>query len=113
MAISLSAALQAAIQESLAIDAPVAHEESGPVYRFPASIARPGEAVEITDANIALVRDTYPWLYEDLSAWRPCFAVLVDGAARSVCFSSRVSITAMEAGVFTLPEYRGRHFAAT
>jgi hypothetical protein len=104
--------LRVAIQESITIDAPGAGESGGPVYHFPASIARPAETVEITDTNIEFVRDTYPWLYDDLSAWRPCFAVLVDGAARSVCFTSRVNPAAMEAGVETLTAYRRHGYAA-
>jgi hypothetical protein len=110
--LAIPPALGAAIRESLARDAPVAGERGGPVYRFPASIARPDDGVEITDANLGLVRETFSWLYDDLNSWRPCFAVIADGGARSVCFSSRVTATAMEAGVFTAPGYRGRHFAA-
>jgi hypothetical protein len=110
--LAIPPALRAAIQASLTMDAPVASERGGPVYRFPASVARPDDAVEITDANLGLVHETFPWLYDELDSWRPCFAVIADGAARSVCFSSRITAAAMEAGVFTLPDYRGRHFAA-
>jgi hypothetical protein len=70
-----------------------------------------GDAVEVTDANLAVVRDTHPWLYRDLSTWGPCFAVLRDGLAAAICHSSRIGARAMEAGVFTLPEYRGRGYA--
>ena len=110
---TISEGLRAAIHESLAAEAPVAHESGGPVYRFPVSIALPGDAIEITPETIALVRETFPWLYDDLAVWRPCFAVVVDGAARSVCFTSRIGVAAMEAGVFTLPDYRGLHLAVT
>lgn len=110
---AIPAGLRAAIRESLAVDAPVASEGGGPVYRFPPSIASHGAAVEITSDTIALLRKTFPWLYDDFGSWRPCFAVVVDGEARSVCFTSRRGVAAMEAGVFTLAGYRGRRLAST
>ncbi len=39
-------------------------------------------------------------------------AVVRDGAAVSVCFSSRVGPQATEAEVDTLPDFRGRGYAA-
>ncbi len=101
----------AVVREALARHAPVMAEDGGPAYRFPASIARPGEAVQLTDANRELVRDTYPWLYDELADWQPCFAVVRDGAAVSVCFSSRIGAEAAAAGVETLPDFRGRGYA--
>ena len=105
------AALRATLRAALARHAPIKEEGGGPAYRFPESIAQPGDAVEVTDANLALVRDTHPWLYRDLSTFGPCFAVLEDGLAASICFSSRIGARALEAGLFTLPEYRGRGYA--
>ena len=104
-------AVLAAVWETLAQHAPIMAEGGGPTYRFPASIARPGEVVRLTDANRELVRDTYPWLYDELAGWQPCFAVVRDGAAVSVCFSSRIGTQAAEAGVETLPGFRGRGYA--
>ncbi len=102
----------AELREALARQAPITMESEGPAYRFPASIARPGEVVRLADANRALVRETYPWLYEELADWQPCFAVVRDGAAVSVCFSSRIGAEAAAAGVETLPAFRGRGYAA-
>ena len=103
--------MRAALREVLARHGPIKEEGSGPAYRFPQSIAQPGGAVEVTDATLAVVRDTHPWLYRDLSTFGPCFAVLRDGVAASICFSSRIGARALEAGLFTLPEYRGRGYA--
>ena len=100
-----------AVREALAGHAPITTEEGGPAYRFPASIASPGAAVRLTDANRALVRETSPWLYDEFADWQPCFVVVRDGAAVSVCFSSRNGADAAEAGVETLPAFRGRGYA--
>jgi RimJ/RimL family protein N-acetyltransferase len=67
--------------------------------------------VELTMANIEVVRSTYPWLLDELADWRPCFAVVRDGAAVSVCFSARIGAAAAECGVDTLPAFRGRGYA--
>ena len=110
-ALPVPPAALAAVREELARHAPITWEGGGPAYRFPESISRPGEAVQVTDANVEVVCDTFPWLYRTLADWRPCFAVVRDGAAVSVCFSSRIGACAAEAGVETLPAFRGRGYA--
>jgi hypothetical protein len=102
-----------AVRETLEKHLPVTVETSGPVYRFPPSIARLNGAVRLTVANRALVRETFPWLFDEIADWQPCFAVVVDGAAVSVCYSSRIDKHAAEAGVDTLSAFRGRGYAAT
>lgn len=101
-----------AMREALERHAPITGEEGGPAYRFPASVVRSGEVVRLTDANRALARETYPWLYDEVADWQPCFVVVRDGAAVSVCFSARIGVAAAEAGVETLPEFRGRGYAS-
>jgi hypothetical protein len=104
-------AIPAAIREALEADAPIEREGSGPNYRFPEPIASPNGVVRITWANIAVVRETFLWLLTELANWWPCFAVVREGAAVSVCFSSRIVVAAAAAGVETLPEFRGRGYA--
>ena len=101
-----------AVRGVLERQAPIAVETGGPAYRFPESVAQSHEVVQVTDANTAVVRNTYPWLYDALAAWGPCFAVVRDGAAVSICFSSRIGARACEAGVDTLPAFRGRGYAS-
>jgi hypothetical protein len=91
--------------------APVSRETCGPAYRFPESIVPAGNVVQVTDANRDLVSDTFRWLYDDLPSWAPAFAVVEDGVAVSACYSSRNGIDAAEAGVDTMPDYRGRGYA--
>jgi RimJ/RimL family protein N-acetyltransferase len=100
------------VRAALAAGGPVAWEGGGPNYRFPSSIARSADVVQVTRENAAVVRDTFSWLEEELADWWPCFAVVRDGAAVSVCFSSRIGAAAAEAGVETLPDFRGHGFAA-
>ena len=109
-ALPVPPAARDAVREALEERAPITEEKGGPAYRFPESVARPGEVVHLTDANIDVARHTYPWLYQDLAGWGPCFAVVRDGAAVSVCFSSRIGVDAAEAGVETLPDFRGRGY---
>jgi hypothetical protein len=101
-----------AVREALEQYAPIPWERSGPDYHFPESIAGSSGVVQVTDSNIDVVRDTYSWLYHDLTAYRPCFAAVRDGVAVSVCYSSRIGVAACEAGVDTLPAFRGRGYAA-
>jgi hypothetical protein len=103
--------LRAALREVLERHGPIGEEGGGPTYRFPASLAQPGGAVKVTDTNVEVVREAHPWLFRELPLWGPCFAVLRDGAAVSICFSSRIGAHACEAGLFTLPEHRGRGYA--
>ncbi len=100
------------LRGALQRDAPVTSEAGGPAYRFPESLATPGAAVRLTDGNNELIRETFPWLSAELGDWQPCFAVVRDGAAVSVCFSARMGDLAAEAGVSTLPEFRGHGYAA-
>jgi hypothetical protein len=100
------------IEELLKQDAPIIKTEAGPVYHFPAAIRSQGEAIRLTEANIAVVRDTYPSLLEEFRDWSPCFVALDHGRAVSICMSSRVTPDAEAAGVDTLPGFRGRGYAA-
>ena len=100
------------VRELLAQHAPITMEGRGLTYRFPSSITPPREAVvRLTGANRALLRDTYPWLYAELVDWQPCYGVVREGAAVSVCFSSRRGLNGAAAGVATHPAFRGRGFA--
>jgi hypothetical protein len=99
-----------ALLATLESHAPVAHCGGGPAYRFPETLVGPSGVVPVSEReNASTVHDTFPWVL--LPAWQPCFAVVRDGVAVSVCFTSRNGARAAEAGVDTRPEYRGRGYA--
>lgn len=84
----------------------------GPVYRFPDTPTPSEHAVEITEANREILRKHFQWLDDEFGGWGTAFAVVRDGAAVSLCFSSRLDDNSAEAGLETVAEYRGQGFAA-
>jgi hypothetical protein len=105
--------VDALLREVLEDHAPVTAAGGGPAYCFPATIAQPAGVVPVTAENAYLVRDTFPTLFRSFAAVPQCVAVVRDGAAVSVCFSSRIGPRAIEAEVETLPDFRGRGYAAS
>lgn len=96
--------------------APVRSMETGPAFCFPDALPAPyadrDEAVAIvTEANSALLERLLPAWIPDVRAGAPLFALVVDGAATSVCASVRITHRAHEAGVDTAPAFRGRGYA--
>lgn len=105
----------AAFLEALREDQEVHSVWSGPAYRFPGTLLAPAAQVtRITRANLHLLR-RMNWsqaaLARDFERWEPMMAVIEGGAAVSLCFSSRLTERAAEAGVETLDGYRGRGYA--
>jgi GNAT superfamily N-acetyltransferase len=101
-----------AVRDVLADDAPITVTGGGPAFRFPLPVSPPPNVVQLTDANLGVARETFRWLYDDLAGWGPAFVVVEDRIAVSGFFSARNGAEAAEAGVETLPDYRGRGFAA-
>jgi RimJ/RimL family protein N-acetyltransferase len=91
---------------------PPSNQEGGPAYRFPDALPAIANAVQVTEANVEVAGDTFPWLLTELAGWRPCFAVVRDNAAVSVCFSARIGEVVCEAGVETLPAFRRHGYAS-
>lgn len=83
----------------------------GPAFSF-------GDVPPVACKVARIDRDTVPmlehfsWLEAELDDRRPCFAVIRDGIAVSLCFSSRRSPRAAEAGVETIEAHRGNGYAA-
>ena len=84
--------------------------DSGPAFTFPDELARPRGTVVIDDIQ-ALGRHFSEWTASEIPYRKPIAAVVEEGRAVSVCFSSRRSDIAAECGVETAAEYRGRGLA--
>lgn len=92
--------------------APVRVVESGPAYGFTEYPEPRRPLVAVTQANAGLLRGGFEDFVDELKDWQPFLAVLKEGRAVSVCRSVRITAEAHEAGVETLPEFRGKGYAA-
>lgn len=102
----------AALQAALARHAPLSGTWSGPAWRFPDELpAFAHDVVQITPERNDLVRSVFPVLADDLPWSQPCLAIVEDGRLASLCFSSRNTPAAAEAGVNTIEAFRGRGYA--
>jgi hypothetical protein len=105
----------ALFQEALGNEPSQKPEYFGPAYRFPEAFPVPIEVTRITRSNISLLSsmpEEMEDLQRDLEAWEPVCAVIEDGIAVSVCYSSRLTQRAAAAGLSTLEGYRRRGFAS-
>jgi hypothetical protein len=84
----------------------------GPAYNLPRPTALPGGVVKITAENVYLLKNSFDYMLTELPFWEPCFVKFVEGNAASICFSSRIAEESHEAGVETLPRFRGNGYAA-
>lgn len=91
--------------------APVRGRVAGSAFYFDeyAEPSRPLLVVE--ESNVAVLRGGFEEFAEEPSSAQPFVAVAEGGRAVSVCRSVRVTCAAHEAGVETLPGFRGRGFA--
>lgn len=91
--------------------APVRRQWAGPAYAFGEYLepSRPLHAV--TEADAGLLSGGFEDFVEELPTWQPFVAVAEGGRAVCVCRSVRITRGAHEAGVETLPEFRGRGYA--
>ena len=92
--------------------APVRVVESGPAYRFTEYPEPSRPLVAVTRANAELLRGGFEEFVDELKDWQPFLALSEGGRAVSVCRSVRITEEAHEAGVETLPNFRGKGYAA-
>jgi GNAT acetyltransferase len=99
-----------AIRAVLQAQAPIEQEFRGPAYRVPDSVHPPRGVVLISEANEQLLQ---PWFMDLLpvDSEQTIAAVLEAGVAIAVCFCSRLTSRAAEAGVETTAAFRGRGYA--
>lgn len=91
--------------------APVEEISAGPAYCFDKSVSSSGNLVGVTEKNAEVLQNGFDKLIEELPAWQPFVAFIEDNRAVSVCRSVRITPEAHEAGVETLPGFRGKGFA--
>lgn len=106
------AAVYAAIEAAVAAAGPVASRWHGLAYRFaePSGDQHP-EVIKVAEDHSALV-GPFAEFRAELDAVAPFFAVVRDGAVVSACYSARLTDAGAEAGVDTLPAFRGQGLAA-
>jgi hypothetical protein len=113
------AAIRAAIAKHLPAQAldQALDEYRGPAYWMPKVEHRPSSRVVlITEANSKLLQSAFPWMIPllgngDNGDNGPVTATVEQGSAVSLCFCARRPAQATEAGVETLPAFRGRGYA--
>ena len=90
---------------------PVRKQSAGPAYHF-TEYPEPSRALlTVTEDTAECLRSGFEELLEEPPARPPFVAIVEGGRAVSVCRSVRVTPAAHEAGVETLPEFRGRGYA--
>ncbi len=110
-----------AIRSVLRSVAELVVEWRGPAFRFPSEIqaANPGpgplEVVAVTAENQTLLEEPFADTIPELAERQPCIAAVEGGRAVSMCYAARPlevkgcePCRVAEAGVETLPVYRGR-----
>jgi RimJ/RimL family protein N-acetyltransferase len=88
-------------------------EYRGPAYWIPETRRMTRNVVWVSETNSHLIRETFPWLVPLLSERElgPVTAAVEQGRAVALCFCSRRPGRAVEAGVETLPAFRGKGYA--
>ena len=80
---------------------------SGPAFAFPETVEQPVATVLVDDVRL-LARHFCEWTTDEIPERSPVVAVVEDGDAVSVCFCSRRSDAAAEAGLETAEAFQGR-----
>ena len=95
----------------LARSGPVQKVWAGPVFHA-------GSAFRLVPGAVAVTPDTTDILHPHLAPWvesvpneLPMFVAIVDGAAVAVCATVRRTPHAVQAGVETVPDFRGKGYA--
>jgi RimJ/RimL family protein N-acetyltransferase len=101
----------AAYVRLLEAHSPVRVQEAGPAYRFAEYPEPERPPLALTQEDAGALQGGFEGLVAELPGWQPFVALVEGGRAVSVCRSVRITAEAHEAGVETLPEFRGRGYA--
>lgn len=91
--------------------APVHKVWTGPAYAFTEYPEPASPLLAITETNAERLQGGFEELISELPTYQPFLAILEEGRAVSVCRSVRITPEAHEAGVETLPDFRGKGYA--
>jgi GNAT superfamily N-acetyltransferase len=92
--------------------APARKPVTGPAYYFAENLPSPsGRLLAVTESNAEILRGGFEEFIAELPAWQPFVALVEENRAVSVCRSVRITDKAHEAGVETLPDFRGKGYA--
>lgn len=95
----------------LEADAPVREVSSGPAYQFTEYEMPSKSLLAVTENSAEILQGGFEKLVSELSTWQPFVALIEENRAVSVCRSVRITPEAHEAGVETLPDFRGQGYA--
>lgn len=84
---------------------------NGLAYHFVEYETPSNRLLKVTENNAQVLHGGFEKLIEELPAWQPFVALVEGNRAVSVCRSVRITPEAHEAGVETLPEFRGNGYA--
>jgi RimJ/RimL family protein N-acetyltransferase len=90
---------------------PVNEVEIGPVYCFTEYPVTTAQVTTLTETNAEMLKNGFDDCVEELPDWQPFVALTEQGRVVSVCRSVRITPEAHEAGVETLPAFRGKGYA--
>lgn len=91
--------------------APVQEISAGPAYHFAEYTEPSRELIAITKQNVEILRDGFEDWIAEAPTWQPFVALIEENRAVSICCSVRITPEAHEAGVETLPDFRGKGYA--
>lgn len=91
--------------------APVQEIGMGPAYQFTHFFEPTRRVLTITETNAEMLQGGFEELIAELHDWQPFLAIAEESKAVSVCRSVRITSQAHEAGVETLPAFRGKGYA--
>ncbi|MBC9933190.1 GNAT family N-acetyltransferase [Chitinophaga qingshengii] len=86
--------------------------EGGPAFLVPENFTAVIPGIPLSTAHAPLLGPEFAWLLPELGTVQPCAGVVINGQVVSVCRSVRISAEAHEAGIETLPSFRGQGYAA-
>ncbi|MGE8203259.1 GNAT family N-acetyltransferase [Heyndrickxia sp. NPDC080065] len=82
----------------------------GPAFIFPEVRNRSTKAIQVTQSNKKLLLPHFPYTYDEFEYKEPCFAIVQNDMAVSLCCSARQTSKGDEASLYTLEEFRGKGY---